>query len=417
MGFQGSGHSTMAVAAVLIAVSIALAGCPAPGQDGDAALKIASLTPVTGELQAYGPSGQSAVALAVQDANDAGGVNGQDVQIAEGDTESTADAGVAEAQRLINTEGVHGIVGAYSSGVSGAVIDNIQTFGVPMISPASTNPALQDRDNNNLFMRTVATDALQGRVMAQLADDQNHTTIAILAINNGYGQGFADVVESTWTGDYGAVTKTVFYDPGQDSYDSTLNDLTTPQPDAVVFVGYPQSGVTIMQDAFQQDPPLAGPNGTVDWLFSEGFNDPSFPENVGQTQGGEYILAGYWGTTPAPMPQSFIDKYRDEYGSEPALFADGAYDAAAIQILASESCDCVSGSAYREALFDVANSPGQNVSDLSEGLSLAEQGEDIDYVGNANVEWDDQGDMVSGVYNYWRINDQGEIVIEQEVTP
>lgn len=415
--FTTSRSFALVSAAIMIA-SLG-AGCLDGGLGGgETGLKVGTLTPLTGELKQYGPSGENAVQLAIDEANAEGGVNGKDVGIVTGDTGSVPNQGVSEAQRLITSGGVHAIMGAYSSGVTGAVIENIQTAGVPLISPASTSPALQNNDTKNLFMRTVATDRLQAKVMADLVADKNHTRIAILAINNAYGQGFADFLKQAYQQNLnGIVTDTVFYTSGRSQYDSTLQDLTDEptKPQAIVFIGYPDSGVTIMRQAAQKG--MAGPNGTYEWLFSEGFKTSSFPKDVGKTDG-EWITAGYFGTTPVPMPTEFIDKYRNEFGSEPELFADGAYDAAAIMMMAAEKCDCREGQAYQDALFNVTNEPGKNASNVKEGLEIVKNGTDVDYSGYANIEWDEQGDVKTGLYSIWKVNKQGEIVItKSDVRP
>lgn len=413
---QGVADSrTFALFAALILSTTAVTGCLGgdQGGDGDQALTIGALLPLTGDLDTYGPSGFNGAELAVKTVNANGGVNGEDVELVKADTESKENAGVSEAQRLVNVEAVHGIVGAYGSGVTKAALQQIQSFGIPMISPASTSPELQEFDDNDVFNRVVATDALQGKVMAQLAENENHTTLGILVVNNAYGNGMGDVVESEFDG---VVSSYVQYNPDGTQFDSAVEEVTTPEPDAVVLVGYPDTGSQIMKTAFQKG--VAGPNSSVEWLYSEGLKDTSFPDQVGQTQDGDYIVADYKGTTPAPMPQDFIDAYQQEYGTEPALFADGAYDAAAIFALASEKCDCVAGSDFKNALDDVVNEPGQNVSDLASGLEAVRNGTDVNYVGNTAAEWTEEGDMKKGVYSIWRITEDGNIeIVEPQVVP
>lgn len=427
---NGRGNATMdptqrfnkrkiAVLSAVLLMSAGLAGCLQGGDDGGdgpPALRIGTLLPITGDLNAYGTPGENAVKLAVNVINDAGGVNGHDVEVSHADTETNQNTGPAEAQRLMNVEGVHGLIGAYSSGVTTPVVEQTQNFGVPIISPASTAPTLSssDVDTNNLFYRTVASDALQGQVMAQLAEDKGHLTASLIVVNNAYGVGFGDVFEDEFSGQ---VLQYVKYDPQGTTFDSDVQTATTPEPDAVVLVGYPDTGSSIMQAAFEQG--VAGPNTSVDWLFSEGVKDEGFPDQVGQTDQGEYIIAGYNGTSPVfQNPESWVSQYSDEYGSEPALFADGAYDSTVLFALASETCGCVAGDEFHDALMDVANAPGTQYNDATNALSAAQDGEDVNWEGWTGVEWDDNGDMTTGTYSIWEVTQDGSIeTTESGITP
>ncbi len=410
------------VLSIVLLVSAAFAGCLQGGDgdgDGDAeALKIGTILPITGDLNAYGTPGENAVKLAVSQINAAGGVNGEDVELAHADTETSQNTGPAEAQRLVNVEGVHGLIGAYSSGVTTPIVEQSQNFGVPIISPASTAPTLSssDVDTNNIFYRTVASDALQGQVMAQLAKDEGYSTASLIVVNNAYGVGFGDVFEEEFG--QAQVLNYVKYDPTGTTFDSDVQDATSPvEPDVVVLVGYPDTGASIMQAAHEQN--VAGPNSSVDWLFSEGVKDTAFPDQVNKTEDGEYIIAGYKGTTPVfQNPGDWVKMYSDEYGSEPALFADGAYDSAVLFALASETCDCTSGDEFHDALFDVANAPGQEYSDVENALSAAANGEDVNWNGWTGVEWDENGDMTTGTYAIWQVTEDGNIeTTESGITP
>jgi neutral amino acid transport system substrate-binding protein len=62
-------------------------------------------------------------------------------------------------------------------------------------------------------------------------------------------------------------------------------------------------------------------------------------------------------------------------------------------------------------LMDVANAPGQEVSDVCEALRLVREGTEINYQGaSGTVEFNEQGDVV-GAYDVWTINDSGELEV------
>lgn len=417
-----STHTKFVVGAIV--VTIALAGCPAPGDGGPGALKIGALLPLTGDLGVFGPSGLNAAELAVQQINDEGGVNGQDVVIVSGDTQTRQSEAPGEASRLINVEGVNVIIGAYSSGVSLSFIDQAVQAQVPMMSPANTAPTFTDYADDGYYFRTAPSDVFQAAVMAQLVIDQNFSRAAILAVNNDYGVGFGDVFEEEFE-DVTAgriITDYVKYDPEGTTFDSDVQDATgqgdaTEDPEVVVFVGYPESGSVILRTAHEQG--VAGPDADIAWRLSEGVFSGSFPDAVGQTEDDRYIVENMTGTTPEVFLEEgitpdFAMMYQAEYGESPSLFAPGAYDAAVLFSLAAEKCGCNDGPGIRDALFDIMNPPGDKVGDVSTALQMVRDGEDIDYSGAAgDIDWTEAGDPTTGIYAIYRFTADGGIAIDE----
>lgn len=332
MGFEGSGQRTTAFFAAAIAIALVLAGCPQPGGDGDglAAFKLGSVLPLTGDLSPFGPSAEKAVQLAVKKVNENGGVNDQDVIHISEDSETSQQAAPQAVSRLVNVEGIHGLVGAMGSGISLSFIDQIAQAGIPMISPSNTAPTFSTTygtqgGDNGWYFRTVPADTLQGKVMTQLVIDSGYSKTAILAINNDYGVGFGDIFQQEYETDDPAaaggrdITDYVKYDPEATTFGSTVDDVVganepAEDPEAVVVIGYPDTVTAIMTNAFEKG--YAGPNGSVDWFFSEGLKDESgFVDEVNKTDDGEYILAGYRGTTPEfDIGQEFATDFQNEYG-------------------------------------------------------------------------------------------------------
>ena len=63
---------------------------------------------------------------------------------------------------------------------------------VVQISPASTAPELTYLADNGFLFRTTPSDALQGVVLGQVAREAGYDRVAIIYINNEYGQGLKD---------------------------------------------------------------------------------------------------------------------------------------------------------------------------------------------------------------------------------
>ncbi len=382
----------------------------------DEPLVLGTLLPLTGDLEAFGQSMEKAAMLAIEQINDAGGVNGHDVMLKKGDSKTSATEAPNAFSSLVN-EGVMGIAGAASSGVTGSILDLAMDNDVFVFSPASTSPALTVRDNDGWFARVPPSDALQGQVLASLVYDSGCRDVNILAVNNDYGVGLGEVFEDSFEAKGGSVGGFVKFDPAGTSFASQVEQAGKGKPDAIVFIGYPQTGVQIMKEAFQK-----GIMTDSVFFFSEGVKDEdNFVKAVGETSKGAYILAGLRGTTPEfGTPDAFKAAFEARWGEEPTLFAAETYDAIVGMALAAAYAGDNSADAVKANLRAVWNAPGAKMdsSDMSGLLTAASLKQDIDYVGVANdFDLDDVGDPTSGVYSVWRVEVDGSIAtIESDIT-
>ena len=164
----------------------------AAGAKGDGTLKIGTLLPQTGSLAFLGPPEFAGVDLAIKDINDAGGVNGKQVEVTNSDSGDTStDTASQSVDRLLSND-VDAIVGAASSSVSLSVIDKITGAGVVQISPANTSDELTNYADKGLYFRTAPPDVLQGRVLGDLILADGNSTVGILALQDSYGTGLAE---------------------------------------------------------------------------------------------------------------------------------------------------------------------------------------------------------------------------------
>lgn len=211
-------------------------------REGDGVLKIGSLLPQTGDLAFLGPPEFAGVELAIADINEAGGVLGNPVEYAAGDSgDDKTDTANRTVDRLINQDNVDAIIGAAATGVTLNVIDTITQAGVVQFSPANTGVALTDKEDNGLYFRNAPPDSLQGPVIADLVLEDGAETAYILARDDAYGNGLADVIETVLNDSGVAVLKKVIYDPAAPSFDSEVNDIKAADPDAIVLIGFNES--------------------------------------------------------------------------------------------------------------------------------------------------------------------------------
>lgn len=404
MNTHNKKNTILATLTALVLVSVALAGCHEP--EGDDQFTIGSVLPLTGDLSPFGPSAQNALNLAVQHVNDAGGVNGQNVRHVEADSETRAEAAHSAAGNLIDVERVHAIVGAMGSGITMAFIDRVIDAQIPIVSPSNTAPGFTDLDDDGWYFRTVPSDALQGPVLADLLLEHGHQEVSVIMLNNDYGIGFGEALRDSFEENGGNVVAWVPYATDGADFTSDVEAAVNPGPDAIVLIGYPDTGSIVLENAFEIGE--LG-DGAIPWYFSEGMKDQGFVTEF-QDETEEDVLEGYWGSVPEqPENATFASDFEEAFGTAPALFSDRTYDAAMILMLAAEHCSCTGGRDLQDSMRSVQNAPGEEVVyDAARALELIRDGQDIMWTGAAGpMEWDDVGDVAAeyAAFATWQIQD------------
>lgn len=326
------------------------------------------------------------------------------------DTQTDPNAGQSAAQTLRNG-GYPAVTGAASSEVTIAVAENVFIpSGMVGCSPASTSPAITDLEDNGLIFRTPPTDALQGQVLAQVAVEQHQaSTAATMYVNNSYGQLLAESFNTAFQEQDGQVIQEVSFQKGQSSYTSRISQALNDNPDVLVVIGYPESGIQLFSDFysdFDTDVPI---------LVTDGMRSASLPADVGNP------LDNVTGTAPlaaGPGRDYFDEQYQAEYGSEPGVFTAQAFDATAVCLLANAAAGENDGAAIAQEMQNVANPGGEEVtpSTLAEGLEMAAEGTEIQYSGASSaVDFDENGDLKAATYEYFGFQEGGGIETLDEI--
>ncbi|NET38822.1 MAG: ABC transporter substrate-binding protein, partial [Cyanothece sp. SIO1E1] len=335
------------------------------------------------------------------------------------DSQTDPATGTAAMAKLAEADQVHAAVGAFASSVSGAAVDVAVRNKIPLLSPGSTSPVFTERaekgDFNGYWARTAPPDTYQAQALAQLASDKGFSNVSTVVINNDYGVGF----ERSFVEAFEALGGTIVnkdnptrYDPNAATFESEAAAAFSGNPDAVVAVLYAETGSLLLKSAYEQ-----GLTDNVQIMLTDGVQTEAFPEDVGQTADGSYILTGAIGTVPGAggnALEDFATLWRDEMGEAPGAFVAHTWDAAALVALAAEAAGTNSGPEIQAQMLNVS-SGGTEVTDVCQGLELIRTGEDIDYQGaSGNVDIDEFGDVV-GNYDVWTVTDDGKIEVIDQV--
>jgi ABC-type branched-subunit amino acid transport system substrate-binding protein len=400
MAVLGTTHKLVAIAAGVV---IAASGCGGSGASSDSAggaqVTIGALLPQTGDLAALGKNTSTAVQLAVEQAN----VNDSGVKVTLESQDSGTQESIAQSaiQQLL-TKNVSAIVGAVSSAVCLSVVDTAVQAQVPMIAPACTSPQLSTYADDGYFFRTAAPSEFQGTILANVAHEDGKRKAAVMAVNNSYGQSIAETFKKQFEQLGGQVAVDIKYDAAGKSFTAETQRVANAKPDAVVLIGYQDTGAAIVHDAQQR--------GLLDlaWYTGDGIQDASFPKQaLPNDQSPLYAWKGVGiGSSDSPSATAFADAYKTKFGSAPPSFSAQAYDGAWISILSSVLAD-KNGTEAKDEIPNVTDSAAQKCT-AAECIALVAQGKHVSYQGATGaVTFDDNGDPTNAVFAVWQFAADG----------
>lgn len=367
-----------------LATAATVLGLAVPALAAD--VKLGLLGDITGPIESLAPPIVNNIQLAWDNVNAQGGLLDGKIVTVTGDSACDPSVAGPAADKLVNTDQVTGIVGAFCTGATiGAATAASIPGSVTQISPAASAPALTTLEDNGLVFRTAPSDAFQGVKLADLLTAKGIKDVALTYVNNDYGKGLADVFAAQFTKNGGTVTANVAHEDGKADYRAELGQLAASGSQNLVVLAYISgSGLTILQQANEggEFTTFFGGDGMIGDAIS-GANLGNFVA----TRAGAY----------AGESATIYNKIATDAGLDPAAtYAPQAYDAGFLLALAVQK----NGNANREglntALRDVATAPGEKIlpGEWSKALELLKAGTDIDYEGASGpLEFDAAGDV------------------------
>ena len=373
-----------------LAVATAVLGLAVPALAQD--VKIGILGDLTGPIESLAPPIVAGAQLAFDHVNAQGGIldGGQVVSIT-GDSACDPSVAGPAADKLVNTDQVTAMVGAFCTGATiGAATAAGIPGGVVMISPSASAPAVTTVEDSDLLYRTTPSDAFQGVKLGELLLSKGITDVALTYVNNDYGKGLADVFAATFTAGGGTVSANVAHEDGKADYRAELGQLSSSGSQNLVILAYASgSGKTILQQAIEggEFTSFVGGDGMIGDDLLAGLPADAVNGKIVATRAGAYS-----GASAEAYTQLATDAGQDPT----ATYAPQAYDAAFLLALAIEKNGSADRAGVAAALREVASAPGETIlpGEWTKAKELIAAGTDIDYEGAGGpLDFDAAGDV------------------------
>lgn len=305
-------------------------------------LKVALITSQSGPFSTMGVDVANGIRFAVEEANAKGGVDGRKIILAEGDDESTPDAGRRAAERLTR-EGNKFILGPITSAISLAISQSLNRWDAAFLGTISKADRLTGEACNPRFIRTNHSDAMDLAMISEWVQSLPGQNFAILAADYVWGHDSAESFEKAVTSQGKKVGTKLFVPLGTKDYAPYIQQLKAAKADAI-WVADVSGAIAFVKQAQDfgliPETPLIGHALVSDFLIkATGTALENVPGNVGFTV-----------DIDTPQTKAFVEAFKAKHNRLPSDTEAQAYIGAMVLFQGVEKADSVEPLAVMKAL-------------------------------------------------------------------
>ena len=355
-----------------------LAGCGSNGSAGtdsaDASaetFKIGGIGPITGAGAVYGIAVKNGAELAIKEINEAGGINGYQIEYNFQDDELDNEKSV-NAYNTLKDWGMNMLVGSVTSGCCVAVAAESKNDNMFQITPSGSSVDCIE-GNDNVF-QVCFTDPNQGVGAADYIGENNLASkVAVIYDSSDvYSSGiYAKFKEEAATQNFEIVSEEAFTADNKTDFSVQLAKAQEAGAELVFLpIYYTEASLILKQaDSMGYAPKFFGCDGLDGILGVENF-DTSLAEGV-------MLLTPFAADAQDDLTKKFVSAYETAYNDTPNQFAADAYDAMLI---------------IKEAAEKAGVTPDMSVSDICEAMKTAMTEITFDGLTGEGMTWSADGE-------------------------
>ena len=346
--------SLMLVAAMVLSMAAcgsSNSGSSENGGDSSAdTFKIGGIGPLTGGAAIYGVAVKNGAQIAIDEINEAGGINGYQIEYQFEDDELDNEKSV-NAYNTLKDWGMQILMGCVTSGCCTAVAAETANDNMFQITPSgSSTDCIADKTN---VFQVCFTDPNQGIASAQyIGENSVAAKVAVIYDSSDvYSSGiYAKFKEEAANQPFDIVAEGSFTADNKTDFSVQLQQAKDADADLVFLpIYYSEAALILAQaDAMGYAPKFFGCDGMDGILGVENF-DTSLAEGL-------MLLTPFAADATDELTTNFVSTYVENYEETPNQFAADAYDAVYTLKAAIEKADVT---------------PADSVSDICEALKAA----------------------------------------------
>lgn len=341
-----------ALITLILAAGVLLSSC-APARP--ALIKIGLNVEISGQVSSAGISSQNAADLAVDEINQAGGldVGGKRYQVELVISDNQDDSGLAEAiTKGLITRDVLAMIGPNLSRNAIPAARAAESGRLLMISPSSTNPVITldpaSGSSRSYVFRVCMTDQFQGRALARFAINELKTTrpAVLYDFASEYNRGLAEIFRQALEENGVRLAAFETYSTGDRDFTVQMKRIVDAGADTLFLPNYYSEIPQQVRQARK-----AGFTGA--FLGADAWESTELLRNCGPDCNGSFFTTHYAPEIAGEKANRFITAYRDRFGETPDDIAALTYDAFGILFQAVQAAEATDRQRVRDALASI----------------------------------------------------------------
>ena len=301
---------------MMLALLFVLTAC-GNGTTTNDTINIGFIGPLTGDAAYLGSPVEKTLQFAVDELNENGGVNGKQLVFFAEDGKCDGKEAVNAFLKLQNANDIDAVVMGCSPELL-AIAPVAEQYNVLVISPMATAPSISDAGDH--VFRLIPSDALQGKVGADILKERGYNRIGVIYVNHDYGVGLNNVLKK----ELGSkIVLSEAFDPKATDFRSILTKMD--DVDALYLVAFPKEGELIlkqMKELGMDLPIVAAESIKTDTILPLA---KDIVITVPQAEGDGFSL--------------FAAKFETRFDEKPGLYTGEAYDVIQVIAKAAENSD------------------------------------------------------------------------------
>ncbi|HLC33187.1 MAG TPA: ABC transporter substrate-binding protein [Candidatus Nanoarchaeia archaeon] len=267
-------------------------------------IKIGWIGPLTGSGAVLGIDSVVAAQIAIDEVNTAGGVNGRQLELLIEDDQYDVTKAVTSYNKLVQVNDVD-IVLVNTFGSVFALADQAEKDNVLLFDPLDCNSVLAEL-SKNVFCLATDTESLAA-VLVQQAEIRQIKSVGIIHWNSDQ---FMPLVKDFFAQKFsGTIPVTYAYPAGTDDFKTPLARMIDEKVDAIVLLGYDETGIAMKQ---------AREIGFTGHFLATGtVTSPSLQKAAQGTAEG--TIFSFWRPPTGEATEAFNQKFVQKQGRSPIL--------------------------------------------------------------------------------------------------
>jgi branched-chain amino acid transport system substrate-binding protein len=293
--------------------------CSSSTQNQSEEIRIGFYGPLSGNMASFGTTVLRGIELGLEEINRKG-LNGRRMRLYVEDDRGNPEEAQTAVSRLITRDRVIAILGHPSSSGSLAAAPVCQQYGIPMITPTSTNIKVTQAGDH--IFRVCWIDPFQGEIMARFAvEDLKGRKMAILFdVGSDYSSGLAQIFTDTVERLGAEVSAQESFSIGDTNFSAQLTSIIAAKPDVLYLPTYYNETGLIMRQ-------LRALGSKMTVIGSDGWDSPQSLQIGGEALNGSYYCTHFLPSDPDPVVQQFVSEFKKRHSNtNPSMGEALGYD-------------------------------------------------------------------------------------------